>query len=107
MGLCFQVLTADIDETKFETEDPRESVCRICAAKAAAVAQVARMRGLPKDGALILSADTIVVLDGRIMGKPHDEAEARAMLDGVSMLEPSILLWLRDYINQGVEAVIK
>ena len=34
-------------------------------------------------------------------------AEARAMLDGVSMLEPSILLWLRDYINQGVEAVIK
>ncbi len=32
-----------------------------------------------------------------------DTREAREMLDGVSLLEPSILLWLRDYIRQGVE----
>jgi predicted house-cleaning NTP pyrophosphatase (Maf/HAM1 superfamily) len=39
MGLRFRVLTADIDETKFETEDPEASVRRICREKAAAVAQ--------------------------------------------------------------------
>ena len=38
MGLEFTVLTAEIDETKYETEDPEASVRRICAAKAAAVA---------------------------------------------------------------------
>ena len=39
MGLRFTVLTADIDETKYETEDPEESVCRICREKAFAVAK--------------------------------------------------------------------
>ena len=39
MGLRFRVLTADIDETKFETEDPEASVRRICREKAFAVAK--------------------------------------------------------------------
>ena len=73
MGLRFRVLTADIDETKFETEDPEASVRRICEAKARAVAGRLRKEA-SADGKLILSSDTIVVLDGRILGKPHDEA---------------------------------
>ena len=85
MGLRFSVLTAEIDETKYETHDPVESVRRICAAKAAAVA--ARLTA-PEAGSLpptlVLTADTIVVLDGRIMGKPRDEAEARTMLAALS-----------------------
>ena len=46
MGLGFRVLTAEIDETKYETEDPETSVRRICQAKAAAVAD--RLRSLPE-----------------------------------------------------------
>ena len=94
MGLRFQVLTAEIDETKFETDDPERSVRRICAAKAAAVADKLKSAAcgieLASDGALMLSSDTIVVLDGRIMGKPHDEAEACAMLAALSGREHAV-----------------
>ena len=45
MGLRFRVLTADIDETKFETEDPEASVRRICREKAAAVAKAFPLGG--------------------------------------------------------------
>ena len=88
MGLEFTVLTAEIDETKYETEDPEESVCRICREKARAVGAAI---GRPHEAAaLILTADTIVVLDGKIMGKPHDEAEARAMLRALSGREHAV-----------------
>ena len=86
MGLSFRVLTAEIDETKFETEDPETSVRRICEAKAAAVAECLK-RENPQ---LILTADTIVVLDGKILGKPHSEAEARAMLRALSGREHAV-----------------
>ena len=102
MGLAFRVLTAEIDETKFETDDPETSVRRICEAKAAAVASRIQNEGsgiketsvtLRVQGsgdALILASDTIVVLDGKIMGKPHDEAEARAMLASLSGREHEV-----------------
>ncbi len=87
MGLEFSVLTAEIDETKYETEDPETSVRRICEAKARAVAQ-RLMRENSQfsilNSQLVIAADTIVVLDGKIMGKPHDAAEARAMLRALS-----------------------
>ena len=98
MGLEFTVLTAEIDETKFETDDPETSVRRICAAKAEAVARKMREQGSGiKDQeseedacSLILASDTVVVLDGKIMGKPHDAAEARAMLTALSGREHAV-----------------
>ena len=119
MGLSFRVLTAEIDETKFETEDPEASVRRICEAKARAVARVvgsdpliapviasgndaaaARRQEASGDASLrkgadvkrclILTSDTIVVLDGRILGKPHGEDEARAMLAALSGREHAV-----------------
>ena len=98
MGLSFTVLTAEIDETKYATGDPETTVCRICEAKARAVARKMQNDGsesgsgaqcAPRD-ALILASDTIVVLDGRIMGKPHDAAEARAMLMALSGREHQV-----------------
>ena len=85
MGLSFRVLTAEIDETKYETDDPETTVLRICEAKAVAVArkllhQADSLGDASPRKALILSSDTIVVLDGKIMGKPRDPAEAQAML---------------------------
>lgn len=93
MGLSFRVLTAEIDESQYETEDPEASVCAICRAKARAVAshmQNAAGGQEEAENALIITADTIVVLDGRIMGKPRDEAEARAMLTALSGREHAV-----------------
>ena len=93
MGLAFTVLTAEIDETKYETEDPEESVCRICREKAYAVAKrlsAGNCQLSTVNCQLVLTADTIVVLDGKIMGKPHDEAEARAMLRALSGREHAV-----------------
>ena len=78
LGLHFDIRTADIDETMDPHLPPRQEVARVSAAKALAI----RAR-VPGD-ALILTADTIVVLDDRIMGKPHSPEQAFAMLSALS-----------------------
>ena len=84
LGLDFTVRAADLDESKYETDDPEQTVRATCAAKARAVAAVS------EPGELILTSDTIVVLDGRIMGKPHSEAQAEEMLAALSGREHSV-----------------
>ena len=78
LGLPFRVLTADTDETVEPGLEPEQVVCHISAQKAAAILRQAE----PED--LVITADTIVVLDGRIMGKPHTEQEAVEMLTALS-----------------------
>ncbi len=73
LGLAFSVDAADVDETPRPGEDPAALACRLCRAKAAAVAG-------RHPGAIILAADTVVALDGALLGKPADPAEAVAML---------------------------
>ncbi len=73
LGLTFTVDAADVDETPAAGEAPEALVCRLCRAKAQVVA--AR-----HPAAVVLAADTIVVLDGEVLGKPADAAEATAML---------------------------
>ena len=92
IGLSFTVRTADIDETKYETDDPVQTVCRICEAKARAVAAhlAAEAPAGSAANALILTSDTIVVLDGRIMGKPRDETDAFRMLSALSGREHAV-----------------
>lgn len=77
LGLTFTVDPADLDESVRPLEAPRAYVERLARAKAAAVA--AR-----HPGAAVLAADTSVVVDERILGKPADEAEGRAMLELLS-----------------------
>ena len=74
LGWNFAVRAVDIDETPFEGEDPQEYVCRLAAGKADAAA------GFAANGSIILAADTTVVHQGEIMGKPADDADAEAML---------------------------
>ncbi|HEY0014626.1 MAG TPA: nucleoside triphosphate pyrophosphatase [Allosphingosinicella sp.] len=69
------ILPADIDETPLKAELPAHYVRRIAAGKAAAV---------QAPGALVLAADTTVAVGRRILGKPEDEADARAMLQLLS-----------------------
>lgn len=74
LGLEPLVRPADVDETLRPGEDPHDAAERLARAKAAAVAE-----GAPA-GAVVLAADTIVVLDGEALGKPRDDDDARRML---------------------------
>lgn len=78
LGLEFTVLTEDVDERMDAALAPEDEVARVSACKAAAV--------LPQTSAedVVICADTIVVLDGQIMGKPKDETEAFSMLRRLS-----------------------
>ena len=73
LGLPFTIEAADIDETPRPNEDPRAYTERLAKEKAQAIAQHHR-------GATILAADTTVVLDDLILGKPHGPEDARRML---------------------------
>lgn len=71
-GFEFEVESPGVDETVIEGEDPDRMVVRLAREKALACAA--------DTGALALGADTTVVLDGRILGKPEGEVEAVEML---------------------------
>ncbi len=82
MGLSFEVRAVDLDEAPLAGEPPAAYVVRLARAKAeAAAGPAARSR---PEHPLTLGADTAVVLDGRILGKPGDADEAVAMLLSLS-----------------------
>jgi MAF protein len=73
----FNIVPADVDETPLPGEAPDSYVLRLAEAKARAAAAQGR------DGQVILSADTTVADQGRILGKPEDANEAMQMLKGL------------------------
>lgn len=73
LGLPFTIKRADIDERQLPNEKPQEMAVRLSLAKACKVAQH-RQRGW------VIGADTIVVFQGEILGKPTDTLEAAHML---------------------------
>ena len=73
VGWEFTKDVADIDESELPDETPENYVRRLAREKAEAVAQ-------KYDQAIILGADTTVVIDGQIIGKPADLDDARRMI---------------------------
>jgi septum formation protein len=71
-GIAFCVRPASVDEAPLAGEPPADYVARLAQEKAAAV------KGSPDE--IVLGADTIVVIDGEMLGKPADEVDARRML---------------------------
>ena len=71
-GLPFVVRVADIDETMDASQSPCDEVSRVSRCKAVAVPRQA--------GDVVIAADTIVVCEGKVLGKPKTEDEAFAML---------------------------
>lgn len=71
LGWEFEISSPKIDETPFEGESPEHLCIRLSIEKA---------ERAKSDGALVIAADTLVVLDGKILGKPNDEAHALEML---------------------------
>ena len=80
IGVRHRVRAADIDETPRTGESPAAYVARLAAGKARAVVE-AEGTG---PGCPVLAADTTVVLDGSIFGKPADEADCVAMLSALA-----------------------
>lgn len=73
-GWDFQIIAADVDETPLENETPGEYVLRLAQAKALAI------QPKVEPDAVIIGADTTVVHENSILGKPVDEADAERML---------------------------
>ncbi|MFV3287764.1 Maf family protein [Pseudomonas sp. NY11955] len=85
IGVPFSVVSAPIDETPLPNESAPAYVERLARAKAAA--GLANVEG----PAVVLGADTAVVLDGRILGKPENREDALAMLADLSGREHQVL----------------
>ena len=77
VGIAHEVLPADIDESVHPGEAPVPHAERLARGKAHAIAE-------REPGALVIAADTIVVVDGDILGKPRDVADAHGMLRRLS-----------------------
>ena len=99
-GFPFTVRVADIDETMDLTKTPFDEVARVSRQKALAVSR--------ETGDTVIAADTIVVCEGRVLGKPHSEAEAAEMLRLLSGRDHQVMTGctvLRDDVCQSFTEV--
>jgi septum formation protein len=87
LAIPFTVMPAEIGERQLPGEEPRAYAIRVAQAKARHLAQ-----RFPE--ALVLGADTIVVLDQQILGKPGSVAEARQMLTRLSGRQHTVITGL-------------
>ena len=119
LGLPWRAVPADIDESAYLLADPLVGALNVAAAKAQVV------RGAADE--VILAADTLVVADGAVLGKPADAAGARGMLaqlrgrghevlTGVALRAANDLRWggvvstrvvIRDYPDVDMENYIQ
>jgi len=83
-GISFEVLPSEVDEGFQEGEPPEEYVVRLARRKATKAGERHKDRW-------VLAADTVVVLDGRILGKPGDRQEAKEMLGVLSDQEHRVI----------------
>jgi septum formation protein len=82
LGLAFTVRAAGADESPLPGETAAACVRRLAAVKA---------RARVEAGELVLGADTVVVLDAEMLGKPRDAADARRMLASIAGREHTVL----------------
>ena len=83
-GIMFEAVPANIDETPLAGEAPHAHVLRLAEEKARAAAA-------QRPEAVVLGADTVVVVGDRMLGKPRDQADAAAMLQMLSGREHQVL----------------
>ena len=120
LGLPFIVTSAEVDERQLPGESPAALVLRLSCAKAIAVAP-------QHPHAVIIAGDTVVVLDGEVLGKPADGEEAVRMLralrgrahlvySAVTVLDAATgrevtelsesRVWMRDYSDAEIAAYV-
>lgn len=82
-GIQFTAMSADVDESVQSGENPEDYVKRVAQLKALAVKSGA--------GDIVLGADTVVVINGEILGKPKDTADAVRMLKSLADRKHDVL----------------
>ena len=100
LGITFEVVVTDIPETPAPNESARDYVQRLARAKAEAGGQRLRARGVVARP--VLGADTVVVVDGEILGKPTDAAHGRAMLRRLAGRTHDVLTAIALVADDGV-----
>jgi MAF protein len=120
LGLPFVIKASGVDERQLDGEPPTELVLRVSRAKAHAVREV-------RPDELVIAADTIVMLDGEVLGKPTCPGDATQMLrrlrnrrhmvySGVSVWHPASrrtvcelgesTVWMRDYTDDEIASYV-
>ena len=97
LGLDFDIVPADIDESQFPDEPPPEHAERLAREKALAIAAT-------HPHALVVGSDTIVVVDGDVLGKPRDRAQAVEMLLRLSGREHEVCTGVAVAMDGRVES---
>ena len=90
LGLCFEVITSDADET-CDITDPAALTRELSKRKGKAVRDALVSGGALGDDVVIIASDTVVCCDGEILGKPRDEADAIRMISSLSGKEHSVI----------------
>lgn len=112
IGINFEMLlmrtdprrNLEVDETPFTDEQAESYVRRICQAKAEVGYRVLKLRNLPVFPVLV--ADTTVVLDGKIFGKPENAEHAAEMLRQLSGREHQVLSAVAIVLEERVEVAL-
>lgn len=90
LGIQFRTLQIDVDELILDAESPEQTVIRLAGEKA--LAGLKAMSEVEVEAAsLVLGADTLIDIDGEILGKPADRDACRAMLARLSGREHEVL----------------
>jgi MAF protein len=118
LGIGWRAAAANVDETRYLLRDPVAGALNVALAKARAVTTA--------EGEVVVAADTLVVVDDQVLGKPDDELEANLMLhrlrarshfvlSGVALRSSAGQEWggvvstrvvMRDYTNEDIEEYV-
>lgn len=101
IGVDFIVLPADIDESVYNAESAADYVQRLAGQKAEACVQGLQVLDMP-----VLAADTTVCIEGAILGKPEDDADAHAMLAALSGRWHEVHTAIALASNRGLELAL-
>ena len=95
--LPFTVRVADIDEAMDPNKAPYDEVARVSRLKAEAIARA--------EGDIVIAADTIVVCENKVLGKPHSEEEAKVMLRLLSSRDHQVMTGMTVLCGQNCVTV--
>ena len=106
-GYAFTVEAADVDESQRLGEDPAAYVLRLAEEKAQAVFARHREDDVRDTPLIVLGADTCVVCEGELLGKPSDSADAKRMLRSLSNRTHWVLTGVAAVTRQGTKSDVE
>lgn len=96
LGLKYEIIPSDLDESKIHHHNPRKLVCKLSRAKA-------RRIGVKNPDSVVIAADLLVVHNGKILEKPKDLDDAQSMLQSLSGHRFEIISGLAVYNSQNLK----